>query len=210
MSRTVKPPCPMGKFVVLEGIDGSGTTTQLGLVAQRLRARGHVVHETREPSGGQWGRQIRELLAAPPSSVNRRTLAQLFASDRMDHLRDEIMPALHSGKVVLCDRYVISSLVYQGLDCDPEWVRKINRYARPPDLTIVLELPAELAVERTAARRQETGESVEIYDQIDTQRRLAEAYRDAIKRYRLASVNATASVGVVTELILELCVGIGL
>lgn len=197
-------------FIVLEGIDGSGTTTQLGLVADRLRTRGHVVLATREPSTGRYGQAIRELLAKPPSSVDPRTLAKLFAADRLDHLRDEVDPALAAGKVVVCDRYVVSALVYQSLDCDPEWVRKINRFARWPDLTIVLELPAEVALERTTARRRETGEAAERYDQLETQERLAAGYAAAVERYGLVSVDATASPSVVTEQIMVHCVRAGL
>lgn len=106
------------KFIVLEGIDGSGTTTQLSRVSAALRTLGHRVHETREPTGGRIGKLIREQLS-DPSGVSARCLALLFAADRIDHLDREILPALARGEVVVCDRYVMSSLVYQSLDCNP-------------------------------------------------------------------------------------------
>jgi len=203
------------RFLVLEGIDGSGTTTQRGRVAERLRARGHRVHETREPSDGRIGKLTRELLAVVPGqprTVDAAGLALLFAADRLEHLAREIEPALARGELVLCDRYVISSWVYQSLDCDPAWVRTINQHARWPDLTFVFDLPAELALARVAARREATGEAVERFDVPETQRRLAAGYAATLE-LELAGmirVDASESIDTVTEAIVERCIAAGL
>ncbi|MFO7561225.1 MAG: dTMP kinase [Enhygromyxa sp.] len=203
-------------FLVLEGIDGSGTTTQRARVAERLRARGHRVHETREPSDGRIGKLTRELLAVVPGeprTVDAAGLALLFAADRLEHLAREIEPALARGELVLCDRYVISSWVYQSLDCDPAWVRTINQRARWPDLTFVFDLSAELALARVAARREATGEAIERFDVPETQRRLAAGYAATLEHPGLAGmvrVDASASIEAVSEAILERCVAAGL
>lgn len=202
------------KFIVLEGIDGSGTTTQLSKVAERLRARGHIVHETREPSVGRIGKMIRELLAVNTGekrTVDSACLALLFAADRLEHLNREIKPALTRGEIVLCDRYVLSSLVYQSLDCDSEWVAEINREAQWPSLTFVLDLPVEIAVERLAVRRGLTGNPEEIFDSIETQRRLAEGYRAEIgpcpklthEDSGLIEIDASKDIDAVTDLIMR-------
>lgn len=205
----------VAKFLVLEGIDGSGTTTQRERVAERLRARGHRVHTTREPSDGPIGALTRSLLAVVPGvprTVDAAGLALLFAADRLEHLAREIEPALARGELVICDRYVVSSWVYQSLDCDPAWVKTINERARWPDLSFVFELPAELGLARVAARREATGEAVERFDLPETQRRLAQGYAAALAEHLpgMVRVDASASIDAVTEAILERCIATGL
>jgi dTMP kinase len=162
-----------GMFVVLEGIDGSGTTTQVARLGAALAARGADVHATREPSDGPTGRLIREVLAGRVASPPH-ALALLFAADRLEHVAREVEPALARGAVVLCDRYLGSSLVYQGMTCDLEWVRTLNRHARPADLTLVLDVPAE----EGERRRQARGGEPELFEGADLQARLARAYRE--------------------------------
>src|SRR5215471_2535238 len=109
-----------GCFVVLEGLDGAGTTTQAERLASRLRQAGYAVLVTREPSDGPVGTVLRRALAGGVALPHRggplsdHTLALLFAADRMDHLCAEILPALGKGQIVLCDRYLLSSYAYQG------------------------------------------------------------------------------------------------
>ena len=165
-----------GRFIALEGIDGSGTTTQRGALAEALRARGHVVVETNEPSSGSIGRLARERLAHGAASLDRGALALLFAADRLDHVASEIEPALAAGKVVLTDRYVMSSWVYQALDCDAAWVRAINGRAPWPDVTLVLDVPAALAMRRVLARRGDAGPELEIFETTPLQERVAAGY----------------------------------
>jgi dTMP kinase len=165
-----------GRFIALEGIDGSGTTTQRGALATALRARGHVVLETNEPSSGSIGRLARERLAQGAIPIDRGALALLFAADRLDHVATEIEPALARGSLVITDRYVMSSWVYQALDCDPAWVRAINQRAPWPDLTFVLDVPADAAMRRVMARRDASGPALEIYETSPLQARLAAGY----------------------------------
>jgi dTMP kinase len=167
---------PRGRFIVIEGIDGSGTTLQTRAVGTWLERRGHTVLETREPSTGAIGALARQRLGVH-ADTGPVTLALLFAADRLDHVAREVGPALAAGAVVVSDRYLMSSLAYQGLDCDESWVREINRHARVPDLTLVLDVPADVAFARVQ-RRAAAGEAVaERYDALDLQRRLAAHYR---------------------------------
>lgn len=142
-----------GLFIVFEGLDGSGTSTQGDLLAESLRASGRVVHRTAEPSGGPVGKLLRSALRGewtqPPTP---ETVAALFAADRLDHVAREITPRVDAGEVVVCDRYVASSMAYQAAECDPAWVRELNRLARVPDLTIFLDVPVHLALDRIQRR----------------------------------------------------------
>src|SRR5262249_14847135 len=156
-----------GRFIVLEGIDGAGTTTQTTRLVERLRgeAKAHV-KVTREPSDGPIGSLVRQVLTGRIVSPGGRapgwaTMALLFAADRMDHGGSEMEPFLAQGGIVVSDRYDASSLAYQSVSSGRggekavEWIRQLNKYALRPDLTIVLELAPELA----AARREVRGEA---------------------------------------------------
>ena len=192
-----------GPLVVLEGIDGSGTTTQLHRVAQRLRASGHEVVETREPSDGPVGRHLRSALRGEVR-YSADEMARLFAADRMDHLATLVEPALARGAVVLSDRYVASSLVYQSQFCAPAFVRALNARARPAHLTLVLAVPPEVAQGRRATR----GGPAELYDDAALQARLARAYEalpTLLPGERVVLVDGAAPIESVTE---ALCVEI--
>ncbi len=211
------PPASPPRFLVLEGIDGSGTTTQSKRLAERLRERGHRVVETREPSHGPIGAMTRQMLAATSATtVGPEPLALLFAADRLEHLAREIEPALAEGQLVICDRYLVSSWVYQALDCDPSWVRTLNRHARWPDRTFVFALPAALALARVAARRAESGEPIERFDDGKTQHRLADGYARVLADANphelpgLILINAAAEIAAVSDAILAHCIAAGL
>ncbi|OGP56153.1 MAG: dTMP kinase [Deltaproteobacteria bacterium RBG_13_61_14] len=175
-----------GKFIVLEGIDGAGTTTQAERLAQWLRGRGLKVHLTREPSTGRVGQVIREWLAeptlgaqVPPPALLLRdhALALLFAADRLDHLAREVEPQLAQGIHVVSDRYLLSSLAYQSLACDRDWVAEINREARPADLTTLLDLPAEQAMQRLSRRDKQP----ELFEKIEVQEKVRQLYLDTVR-----------------------------
>jgi dTMP kinase len=166
------------RLIVLEGIDGSGTTTQLARLAAHLRGLGRRVHATREPSDGPVGRLIREILLGghrgpDGAEVDGRAMALLFAADRRDHLRREIEPALAAGIDVVTDRYLLSSLAYQAEEAERDWVAGLARAVRPPDLTLLLDVPVSVA----AARRRAAGRSTERYDEDGFQARVAANYR---------------------------------
>jgi len=174
---------PGPKLIVLEGIDGSGTTTQLDRLARHLEGRGRQVHVTREPSTGPVGRLLRELLTGghrlpDGSPVDGLTAALLFAADRRDHLRREIEPALAAGKDVVSDRYLLSSLAYQAQEADAEWVASLARDIRPADLTLLLDVPVSIA----KTRRHDAGRTEERYDHDAVQERVAARYRDLLSR----------------------------
>jgi dTMP kinase len=166
-----------GKLIVLEGIDGAGTTTQANRLAKHF---GDRVHVTREPSDGAAGVLIRQILRGEHQPYDHTALALLFAADRLDHLKREIEPLLEKGIHVISDRYVISSLVYQSLFVDKEFVREINKFARPADLTLLLAVPVQTALDR----RQTRGMPDELFDPIDHQRRVSVEYAWAAERLR--------------------------
>ena len=195
-----------GRLIVLEGLDGAGTTTQAARLVAALGARGIDAHGTREPSTGPVGRLLREMLAGQHQPVDSVTLGLLFAADRADHLQREVEPALARGAVVVSDRYYHSSLAYQS---DPEdvagfeRVRLLNGKARRPDLTLLLEVPADVA----AARRAAAGRPDELFDHIETQRRVAEGYRRVVQllgaHERIEVVDGTRPLDAVAEEVLE-------
>lgn len=150
-------------FISFEGIEGSGKSTALTLLAQELERRGYDVLRTREPGGCGLGRAIRPiLLDARTRSLNMRAELYLFLADRAQHVAEVIRPALEAGQIVLCDRYTDSTLAYQGYGrgLDPEKLRHINEMATGglvPDLTLLMDLPVGLGLERAGLRNQRQG-----------------------------------------------------
>ena len=177
-----------GLFVVVEGIDGCGSTTHAKLLAKAIKSRGPEVVLTCEPSTGPIGGLIRQVLqrrlfvpdATGPRNFAWSTMALLFAADRMDHLDSTIAPALRAGSVVVSDRYDLSSLSYQSVTAHngPEsipWIRELNAQALRPDVTIVIDVPAEVAEERRRTR----GGVEEMFEAREIQARLATVYARA-------------------------------
>ena len=194
-----------GRFVVIEGIDGAGTTTQVARLADRLRADGGLpVRSTREPSDGPIGALVRQVLTGRIVAAERRapgwaTMALLFAADRMDHVECDIEPFIAHGGVMISDRYDASSLAYQSVSSGSggekavEWIRTLNRHAMRPDLTLVLDVAPDLA----AVRRETRGEPAQLYEQNEVQRALAQFYRDLAKHMpndRIVVVDGTGTV----------------
>ena len=182
-----------GRFVVLEGIDGSGTTTQAARLAASLRAAGHAVVSTREPSDGPLGVVLRQALTRRLVGLSDQALALLFAADRLDHLASVVEPALAEGKLVVSDRYVLSSLAYQGMRLPLRWVETLNAAARPADLTLYLEVDPGTA----ARRRQGRGGTDELFDADEVQRAVARAYGRVVRKHtraqRVVRVNGRAA-----------------
>ena len=178
-----------GRFVVLEGLDGAGTTTQAARLAARLREAGRRVHVTAEPSGGPVGALVRQILTRRVSGApgadgfDPSALALLFAADRLDHVASEIAPRLAEGMDVVSDRFTLSSLAYQALTTgDAAWVASLNARALAPDVTLFLEVAP-----RTALRRRFAASATrEIFEVPAFQRRVARAYRVALGRLRRA------------------------
>ena len=150
-----------GFFLTLEGIDGTGKSTQARLLAARLRATGREVVETREPGGAPGAEEIRRLLVSgDPQRWSAATEALLFTAARRDHVERVIAPALGRGAVVVCDRYVDSTRAYQGEGEGRALVDKLHALAigLDPDLTLVLDLEPAEALARTGGRTTQPGE----------------------------------------------------
>lgn len=181
------PAMTAGRFIVLEGIDGAGTTTQRDRISSWLRGLGHLVHPTAEPSSGPVGKLIRSLLQTASGPFDADAMALLFAADRRDHLVREIEPQLAKGAIVLCDRYVLSSLAYQtATGVSRELVHHANfggraggRAIRMPDLTLFIDVSVKVAAERRAQR----AGAVEIYDDKGMQERVCAAYHREVQAY---------------------------
>lgn len=139
------PATPAGRFVVFEGGDGAGKSTQIALLSETLRDQGHEVVLTREPGGTPLGSSIRELLLHGQEPVDPRAEALLFAADRAQHVQTLVRPALERGAVVLQDRYLDSSVAYQGAgrDLGAAEVARLSQWATRelrPDLTVLLDV----------------------------------------------------------------------
>jgi len=164
-----------GKFIVLEGIDGSGLSTQSQILSTMLeKEHGLQTILAKEPSEGPLGSIIRQVLSGRLSGIDNRSLALLFAADRIDHGHNKLIPALRQGKYVVCDRYLWSSLAYQGRDIDFSWLKKINNKAYRPDLTIFIKVKPEVSLKRITGSRLKT----EIFEKLDI---LQEVYQNYIK-----------------------------
>ncbi len=166
-----------GNFIVIEGIDGSGTTTQTRLLCEWLKKRGRKFVQTQEPVKEDLhiGKVIKEHLVQDDDNHSPEAIALAFAADRLVHLEDRIIPALKEGKTVVSDRYYHSSMVYQPEHgADLEWVKKINKHARRPDATIIVDVPAEESVKRQEKR--DGGKSSVIFENLDFQSKIRERY----------------------------------
>jgi dTMP kinase len=190
-----------GVFVVLEGLDGAGTTTQAQRLSTWLRARGRRPHVTAEPSRGPVGTLVRHVLSgrlrgAAGREFDPRALALLFAADRLDHWESEIRPRLEEGCDVISDRYVLSSLAYQSVSTrDAAWTAAINSRAPAADLTVFLRVSPAVALRRRYAASAER----EIFEVPEFHRKVHRAYLRALAGMveageRVADLPGTGSV----------------
>ena len=146
---------PGGLFIVFEGIDGTGKSTQVRLLAEKLRQLGYAVVETREPTDGSYGQKIRELFT-DRTSVSRDEELQLFIADREQHVREVIAPALTDGCIVVSDRYYLSTVAYQGANgMNPALILKKNAVFPVPDLAFILEIEPAQGIHRIQNQRNE-------------------------------------------------------
>ena len=174
---------PRGFFVTFEGGEGAGKSTQIRLLAEALRADGHDLLVTREPGGSPGAEAVRHVLlsgAAEPFGPGLEAL--LFAAARSDHVEQVIRPAVEAGRIVLCDRFMDSSRVYQGVtgNLDPGFMAALERTTvngMVPDLTIILDIDPEEGLRRASARR-EDGEGADRYEkeQLEVHQRRREAF----------------------------------
>ncbi|MGB8957808.1 MAG: dTMP kinase [Candidatus Aminicenantales bacterium] len=143
-----------GLLVVLEGIDGSGKTTQAKALLRRLRRHGRLAVFFREPTRGRWGREIKRLAARADSLTPAEEL-ELFVKDRRENVEKNLQPALAAGKIVVLDRYYFSTIAYQGAKgIDTRRIRRMNEaFAVRPDLVIILDVDASAGLARIADRK---------------------------------------------------------
>lgn len=175
-----------GKFIVFEGLDGCGSTTQADLLKRWFDSREQPAYYTKEPTEGPIGSVIRLCLSKRIGSpradqlfepLDEATLALAFAADRMDHLRNEIIPKLETGITVLADRYYLSSLAYQSVEVDYQWLKEINSQCLRPDLTVFLDVPPVVCKKRMEKQRRH----VELYEEIPKLEKVRQNYYRAIQ-----------------------------
>jgi dTMP kinase len=189
-----------GTFITVEGGDGSGKTTLIHSLAQKLQQQGHEVLITREPGGSPIAEAIRSIiLNKENTAMDARTEALLYAAARRQHLAEKVFPALQRGVDVLCDRFVDSSLVYQGygrgLGLDAVW--DINRFATEgcmPDLTLYLDLDPEIGLQRIHDNGQREMNRLDL-ESLAFHRRVREAYLLVAEQFkeRIVTIDASAS-----------------
>jgi dTMP kinase len=195
-----------GTFITFEGGDGSGKTTLIRSLMDRLEKNGREVIVTREPGGSPIAEAIREvILHVDNTAMDPLTEALLYAASRRQHLAEKVLPALARGAVVVCDRFVDSSLVYQGyargLGIDAVW--EINRFAtegRMPDLTLYLDLDPEIGLSRIEASIRRQADRLDL-EGLDFHMRVREGYRQVAAMFpdRIVTLDASGDPGPLKE-----------
>ena len=185
-----------GFFIVLEGIDGCGKTVHSRVLCEELRRLNYDVAYTTEPSRFQIGRFIEQKFLRE-AKVSPQVEALLFAADRFDHLTFEVLPMLKANKIVVSDRYVYSSLAYQGAQgLKLDWIRQVNYFAIKPSLALYLDVPAEIGLARKRWRS--------VLERVELERKVREIYLSLAESGELVKVDSRRSLDVVKKEVLEL------
>jgi len=191
-----------GIFICVEGLDGSGKTTQAKGLVGNLRRRGFDAVYTTEPSPGKVGKLIRRFILDREKRVPIALEALLFAADRIDHLENEVKPLLKQGKIVVCDRYVYSTLAYQGAArLDLEWIESINKFALKPNLALFIDVPIDVVVKRIKRKRT-------VMETKRNQQKVREVYMKMVQEQRLMLVDGDKPIPEVAKNILEIVLGL--
>jgi dTMP kinase len=178
-----------GIFIVIEGLDGSGKTTQATTLAKRFNQSQNVML-TAEPSQGKIGTFILKGCLYEDKRLPIEAEALLFAADRIEHIHKELKPALDEGKLVICDRYVYSSLAYQGsAGLSLDWIKNINARALQPDFSIFIDVAPERVIERLQRQK-----SV-----METQQKVREVYLKYVEKGELVRVDGDKPKDVVAD-----------
>lgn len=200
MRRHSSSPTP-GLFITFEGSEGSGKSTQIDRLVSRVQSAEREVVVTREPGGTEIGEEIRHLLkhSSAGKEMCPETELLLFAASRAQLVREVIRPALRAGKVILCDRFLDSTTVYQGVarKISPDPVSNINQFAvgdLMPDMTVILDVPAEIGMSRIKHRASDLPDRME-EENIDFYRKVREGYLVLAKSFpdRFVVVDGTVS-----------------
>lgn len=188
-----------GLLIVFEGIDGTGKSTQMSLLASFLKEKGLDVIETREPTNGQFGQRIRSLYANR-NGVSREEELELFIADRQEHVQDMLMPGLQEGKIILCDRYFLSTAAYQGaVGFSPEEIIERNSFAPQPDLALLFYVPPQIGIERITTGR---GETLNDFEQEASLQKVAAIF-DSLKLPYIQRIDASGSIESVHQAVLQ-------
>jgi dTMP kinase len=173
-----------GVFIVFEGIDGSGKSTHIKALAEELRGRGYSVLQTSEPSRDRIGNFIRRYAERNDNRLTPETEALLFAADRFEHVKTVIEPTLRRGRIVISDRYLHSSLAYQGAGgLEVDWIREMNRFAPKPDLGILLDILPEFSLQRVNRRKT-------VFEVSDYLRKVRNIYLKLVEEGELVRIDA--------------------
>ena len=173
-----------GLFIVLEGIDGSGKDTHIKFLAKELRELGYAVVETAEPSRDRVGTFLKRYAKRKEERLPAESEALLYASDRFDHVKNVIKPALRRDQIVISARYYYSSMAYQGaVGVDLDWIKEMNRFALKPDLAVLLDILPEYSLHRLKRRRS-------IYEDSDYLRKVRDIYIKLVNEGELVNVDA--------------------
>ncbi|MEM3617637.1 MAG: dTMP kinase [Candidatus Bathyarchaeia archaeon] len=176
-----------GFFICIEGLDGCGKTTQAKILVKELRRIGYNAVYTAEPSRGKIGRFIKRYCLHGGKRVSSIVEALLFAADRYEHLKNEIIPALKAGKMVVSDRYLYSSLAYQGAaGLNLDWIRRINEHAIPPNLAIFIDVEPNTVIKRLKPKKS-------VMENLETQRKVREVYLKFVENGELVRVDGNKS-----------------
>ena len=199
-----------GKFIVIEGLDGSGKTTQAKIITETLRAKGINVINQAEPTTHEFGKMCREVLGGE-KKVTKSQFALLFTADRIDHnvnAEDGIEKLLNEGYNIICDRYYYSTFAYQGIDVGLDWLMNLNldcKDIRKPDLCIFLDLFPEKSMERINANRSK--DEIEIYETEEYLTDIRNRFYDVINILKdtenIEIINADADILTVSQKIKE-------
>ncbi|MBX5160559.1 MULTISPECIES: dTMP kinase [unclassified Rhizobium] len=177
-----------GLFVTFEGGEGAGKSTQIRRLAEALKGEGRDVLMTREPGGSPGAEAVRHvLLSGAAEAFGTRMEAILFAAARNDHVEEVIRPALATGKIVLCDRFIDSSRVYQGItgNLEPDFIETLQRIAINgviPDCTVILDIPAKIGLERAQKRAAADAPDRFEKERLETHEKRREAFLDIAAR----------------------------
>jgi dTMP kinase len=175
-----------GIFICIEGLDGCGKTTQAKLLVRRLKKDYDAVY-TAEPTNGKVGRIIKKQYLHVDKRGSAVVEALLFAADRVEHLKTEVLPALDEGKLVVSDRYAYSSLAYQGAaGLDLDWIEKINEHAVRPDLALFIDVKPETVIQRIKRKRS-------VMENLETQLKVREIYLKFVGKGGLVRVDGNKS-----------------
>ncbi len=189
-----------GFFIVFEGLDGSGSSTQVGLLQKALKDKGYRAHVTKEPTNNIVGGLIRGQLTKD-WKTGPECLQLLFAADRAHHLEREILPGVSQGCIVISDRYFFSTIAFGGIDLDMEWLKGLNDKFKVPDLSFFIKVPASECVRRIADSRFE----FELFEEEKKLEKVWKNYEVLAKEYKNVHViDGMKSVSEVHEEILEI------